>query len=224
MKKLIIALTLIGGGAFAGTLTNSTAGVQSILTGTDSVNLWDYTTVIDGVVDGTYSNIPATTADILFYVDSTTSNIQATTVNGMFNEARVIASVEASGSVTSSVTPTAMAVFTTNDFFSSTPAIFHTSGDTGLTTLIPSRFRVTFIGSIKGSNGNEFIFQFYADGVPCGPEIGATSIGTLKHSPFSVSCITQALGVGDLVELRVWDSGNIITEITGIMIIEFAGL
>jgi hypothetical protein len=189
-----------------------------------SINLTEYKDVLDAVVAGTQTNQGATTADMLIYVDSATSNIQASAVNLMFDNAITTASIR--GSVTnfaSTTNATVVAAFFT-DFETSTPAITATAGDTGVTVNVPAKFRVVVTGSMKAPSNQEFVFQIYADGVACGRLVTANGISTSKFNNFTMQCTTQVLPIAAEIEVRIFDSGNTITELDMDMHVGFAGL
>jgi hypothetical protein len=188
----------------------------------ESTDLQEFKEQLEGTIAETIAPVGATTADLIPYVDSVTKEIHFTSVNELFNNARVIAII--SGSVagfTSSVTPTAIPVFT-GAIQSSSVVLTKTAGNLGITTLLPSAFLVTVTASMLAGNGNDFTFGIYAGGVLCGRE--TVSSGDGKDVNFSMQCITDTLSVNDTIELRVDDDGNVLTRFDADMKVEFAGL
>jgi hypothetical protein len=186
-------------------------------------DLTEFNETLEDAIAGTYVSIPATTADLFPYVDSATNAVQWSSLADLVDEAVVDASIRGNLlSLLSSSTPTAIPIFDTG-FYSSTPAIVATVGDIGLTTNIPIRYNVTVTGSMKAPSNQEFTFQIYANDVACGRSVIANGISNSKFNNFTLVCTTQSLGIGDVIDVRVSDSGNTIGELDMDISIRFAG-
>jgi hypothetical protein len=151
-----------------------------------------------------------------------TKNVEFTNVNSLFDNARVIGIIQGTvSSFVSSSTPTAVPVFT-GAIQSSSVVLTKTAGDFGITTLLPSAFKITITASMLAGNGNDFTFGVYAGDVLCGRETVVSGDG--KDVNFSMQCISPTLDVNDTIELRVDDDGNTITRLDADLSTEFAGL
>ena len=185
-------------------------------------DLTEFNEVLEATIAGTQVEVGATTADMLLYVDSATKAVEMTNVSTLFDNARVIGIIEGTvAGFVSSATPTAVPVFT-GAIQSSSVVLTKTAGDLGITTLLPSAFKITVTASMLANNGNDFTFGVYAGGVLCGRETLVSGDG--KDVNFSMQCISATLNVSDTIELRVDDTGNTITRLDADIAVEFAGL
>jgi hypothetical protein len=187
-----------------------------------SAGIQEFNVQLKQAIAGTITDVGTTTADLVPYVDSVTKEVHFTTVADMFNNARVIGIIAGTvDSFLSSATPTAVPVFT-GAIQTSSAVLTKTAGDFGITTLLPSAFKITVTASMLAGNGNDFTFGVYAGNVLCGRETLVSGDG--KDVNFSMQCITATLNVSDEIELRVSDDGNTITRLDADIAVEFAGL
>lgn len=196
-------------------------GVQSTIT---SSALTEFKDKMEDLIDSG-TTVPATTADVFFYMDSVTKALQGSTLAELVDGAIVTANVQGSMENFSSTTnPVALPIFDT-DFHSSTPALVAAAGDKGIQCNIPVNYDVICTGSMKAAQNDEFIFQIYAGGVAIGRAVTANGISSTKANNFTlIATTTTALDVGDIIEVRCSDSGNTLDEIAMTLHIEFAGL
>ena len=126
--------------------------------------------------------------------------------------------------MTTTGTPTALAVYNnTQTFYSSSPVLIKTVGDTGLTSSAPLRFEVTCDLTVRTSGQTDFFAQIYAGGLPCGEIQDISGDGPSKAVYSSLTAFTHLLNVGDAIELRVWDGGETVANIIATMKVRLAG-
>ena len=191
---------------------------------TDATDLTEFNDVLEATIADTQVEVGATTGDMLLYVDSATKAVEMTNVSTLFDNARVIGII--AGTVASYGTtgsPVAVPVFT-GAIQTSSVVLTKTAGDLGITTLLPSAFKITVTASMAAGIGNDFTFGVYAGGVLCGRESVASGDGTGKDVNFSMQCISATLNVNDTIELRVNNAGDTITSLSADIAVEFAGL
>lgn len=195
-------------------------GVQPTIA---SEGITEWKDVLDTVLAQTNTPEGPIAADTILYYDSATQTIKSGLVRDMFSEAQTNAIISGEGAdIDSTVSPTALPIFDTG-FYSSTPSIVATAGDTGLTANISVKFKVVCTASFDAATNTDFTFQLYVNGVACGRHIEASGDGAGKFNNFTLQCITDTLNIGDEIELRVSDSGDTIDNIDADINIEFAG-
>jgi hypothetical protein len=132
----------------------------------------------------------------------------------------------AAGSVTAftaTVTPTAIPTFG-DTFYTTTVTGIANSGDsTGVTLMVPVKYRIVVTVSMAAGTGEEFVFQVYVGDNPIGRTVTATGDGASKYMNFAMQCITTTtVTPTDKVELRVTGSTDIDLHDAD-MFVDFAG-
>lgn len=121
-------------------------------------------------------------------------------------------------------TPKALEIFDSN-FYSSAPGVigYDSVTFTGLKVFVPLRFIVTCTVSIRSPGSTDFFFQIYAGNTPIGEQVDVSGDGTSRARNFTVRAFTQVMTPNDIIELRVSNNNDNITNITATMDIQFAG-
>lgn len=124
--------------------------------------------------------------------------------------------------LTTTATPTSVKIFD-HGFYSSSAIITSSPDLSGFTINAPLKFIVTVIGTTRTSGNTDFFAQIYAGGVAIGKPTDVSGDGNSKAVNFSIRAITHLLTVGDKIEVRIWDSGEMVNQLDLTIDVTYAG-
>ena len=169
---------------------------------------------------------PSVADEVLIFDQSDGFKPKITSLREIISLAYIDAFISGSDNsgIITTATPTALTVFNnTTTFYSSSPILIKTVGDTGFTTLAPVRYEVTCSVTVRTGGTTDFFAQVYAGGLPCGEIQDISGDGNSKAVYSGITAFTHLLNINDTIELRIWDSGETINDIVATMKIRFAG-
>jgi len=173
-----------------------------------------------------YPNIEPTSLDSFLLMDeSDSSKIKTTTLRQLLAVSILDAFTSGTlASFTTTSTPMALPVFTNaTSFYSSTGLLEKSADNTGITVKGGLRWDVSCTMTARTGGNDDWYAQVYAGGIPCGEIQDLSGDGTGKAISADIDCYTHLLNPMDKIELRIWDSGETVTNLTVTMKVRYAG-
>ncbi len=218
-----IDIILLG---FAGTIADQAKVLFNVVQGGETN--WQYQSQQVAVKDGSPTYTDPDAADVFTFFDSN-GNIQITQLRDMAAASRVDAIIHSTDSgIVVGTSYQAIPMFTdggSSSFYASAGVLTKSIDHTGITTVIPIRYKVEISGTFTSASNTEFTFAVLVNGVECDlqEEFPVSGDGVNERKSFSLIAVTDLLSPNDQIQLGVKNNNDTISAISATMWVEFAG-